>query len=56
MSDTHLDDFWDDLFHACALQAFITEAIGRGGTPDIEATRKRAYREYEDALAAKIHC
>ncbi len=47
------DDFWDDLFHACALGAFIDEASQQGGPPDQEATRKRAFRYYEEALAEK---
>ncbi len=47
------DDFSDDLFHACALHAFIDQAILQGRSPDQEATRQRAYRYYEEALAAK---
>ncbi len=48
-----LDDFLDDLFLGCALAAFVEQAIEQGGPPDIEATRLRAYRLYEEALAAK---
>ena len=53
MSADPLDDFWDDLFHGCAFAAFIDQAIEQGGPPDEEATRKRAYRYYEEALAEK---
>jgi hypothetical protein len=47
------DDILNDLFHACALQAFIAQAIAQGGPPDQDATRKRAFRYYEEALAEK---
>jgi hypothetical protein len=47
------DEFWDDLFHGCAWAAFLDEAAAEGGWPDQEATRRRAYRYYEDALAEK---
>ena len=53
MNDGLLDDFWDDLFHGCALAAYIDQAIQQGGPPDEEATRKRAFRYYEMALAEK---
>ena len=43
----------DDLFHGCALAAFLEEAQARQDWPDSEATRLRAYRYYEDALAEK---
>jgi hypothetical protein len=45
------DDILDDLFHGCAFQAFVDEAHAVQGWPDPEATRRRAYRYYEDALA-----
>jgi hypothetical protein len=48
-----LDDILDDLFHGCAFAAFVEQAIAEGGPPDREATRVRAYRSYEEALAAK---
>ena len=38
------DDILDDLFHGCALAAFVEQAIAQGGPPDSEATRERAYR------------
>jgi hypothetical protein len=47
------DDILDDLFHGCALTAFLEEAQARQDWPDSEATRLRAYRYYEDALAEK---
>ncbi len=47
------DDILDDLFHGCALQAFIAQAIEQGGPPDEEATRKRAFLYYEEALVEK---
>jgi hypothetical protein len=48
------DHFWDDLFHGAAWRAFI-ELIGEHGVrPDPEATRKLAYRYYEQALAEKV--
>jgi hypothetical protein len=52
MSNTD-DDILDDLFHGCAFAAFVEQAIKEGGPPNSEATRQRAYRLYEDALAAK---
>ena len=53
MTKSSHDDFWDDLFHACAFDAFIDQAIHQGGPPDQEATRQRAYRYYQEALAKK---
>ena len=53
MNADPLDDFWDDLFHGCAFAAFVDQAIEQGGPPDEEATRKRAFRYYEEALAEK---
>jgi hypothetical protein len=47
------DDILDDLFHGCAFAAFIEQSIIEGGTPSIEATRCRAYRLYEEALAER---
>jgi hypothetical protein len=46
-------DILDDLFHGCAVQAYIDEARAAQGWPDSEATRQRAYRYYEEALAEK---
>lgn len=46
-------DILDDLFTGCALAAFLDQAQAERGWPDAEATRRRAYRYYEDALADK---
>jgi hypothetical protein len=50
---TATDDILDDLFLGCALTAFLEQAHAEQGWPDREATRRRAYRHYEDALAEK---
>lgn len=51
-SDTCLDPaIFDDLFQACAFEAFVTQAVCDGGWPDPERTRWRAYDLYESALA-----
>jgi hypothetical protein len=47
------DDIMDDLFLGCALAAFVEEAISRKGPPNMEATRLRAYRLYEESLAER---
>jgi hypothetical protein len=47
------DDILDDLFHACALIAFLQQAAESQGWPDCEATKHRANRLYEEALARK---
>jgi hypothetical protein len=47
------DDIFDDLFHGCAFAAFVELAIACGGEPDQEATRRLAFRYYEEALAEK---
>ena len=47
------EDILGELFHGCALAAFVDQAIAERGPPDCEATRCRAYRYYEEALAAK---
>jgi hypothetical protein len=50
--DTCLDPgIFDDLFQACAFEAFVTQAACDGGWPDPERTRRRAYNLYESALA-----
>lgn len=49
----HDDDILDDLFHGCAFSAFVEQAIVQGGPPDMEATRRRAFQLYEEALAAR---
>jgi hypothetical protein len=53
MTDAH-DDIWDSLFHGCALRAYL-EVLAETGQfpPGSEATKRRAYQYYEDALAEK---
>jgi hypothetical protein len=48
------DDILDHLFHGCALAAYV-EIWQQSGQfpPDSEATRRLAYRYYEEELAAK---
>ncbi|QOJ14147.1 MAG: hypothetical protein HRU75_05660 [Planctomycetia bacterium] len=43
----------DDLFHGCALAAYVEQALAQRGWPDPESTRVRAYQYYEEALAAR---
>ena len=48
------EDIWDSLFHFCALRAYLEiHAATMQFPPDTEATRRRAYDLYEDALAEK---
>ena len=47
------DDILDDLFHGCAFAAFVEQAQRQRGVPDVEATRRLAYRFYQEALAEK---
>lgn len=47
------DNLLDDLFQSCALTAFLEQAHTEKGWPNAEATRRLAYRIYEDALAEK---
>lgn len=51
--NSDLDEILDDLFHGCAWAAFVEIAAATGRVPDIEATRRLAYRYYEEALAEK---
>ncbi len=53
MTDDSPYNVLDDLFHACALAAFLEVASQSGRIPDSEATRRLASRYYEDALAEK---
>jgi len=50
---TELDEILDDLFHGSALAAFLDQANAEQGWPSCEATRQRACRYYESALATK---
>ena len=47
------DDIWESLWHGCAWAAFLDEAAATRRPPDPEATKRRAYRYYEEALAEK---
>jgi hypothetical protein len=49
------DDDWilDDLFHGCALRAYVEQACIEQGWLDSEAIRRRAYQLYEEAVAEK---
>jgi hypothetical protein len=40
-------DIFADLFHHCAMIAFVEQATAQGGWPDPELTRQRAYQLYE---------
>lgn len=53
MSDLPTDDILDDLFHGCAFAAYVEQAALTGSPPCPEATRRLAYRYYEDALAER---
>lgn len=46
------DDILDDLFHGCAFAAFVELTAACGGVPDPDATRRLAYRYYEQELAS----
>ena len=47
------DNILDDLFHACALRAWLEQAALEQGPPGMETTRQRAFRLYEEALREK---
>lgn len=53
-SSTIVDDILTDLFHGCALEAFIHEALQTGSPPDCNSTKWRAYTLYESRLTT--HC
>ena len=46
-------DILDDMCHGCALAAYVELAVECGRAPDSEATRRRAYALYEEALARR---
>ncbi len=50
---TETDWILDDLFHGCAFHAFVEQAQIERGPPSPEATRRRAYWLYEEAIAEK---
>jgi hypothetical protein len=47
------DSILDEMFHSCALLAYLEQAAEQQAWPDSEATRRRAYALYENALRAK---
>lgn len=47
------DTVLDDLFHGCALAAFLVRAAIEGDVPQSDMTRQLAYRLYEAELARK---
>jgi hypothetical protein len=47
------DEILDDLFHGCALRAFLEQAVTEQSLPDCEATRRRAFELYEQALRSR---
>ena len=51
--NTEYDTILDDLFLGCALTAFLQVAVEQRAMPDAEATRRRAYDLYEEALRTK---
>jgi hypothetical protein len=50
------DDFWDDLFMDCAFAVFVEQVIEQRGAPDVEATRRRAFRLLQRGAAARNRC
>ena len=52
MADDY-DEILDDIFHGCALAAFLQVAFEQRAMPDAEVTRRRAYQLYEDVLRAR---
>jgi hypothetical protein len=48
------DDILDSIWHGCAWAAYLDQmAEERHWPPDSEATRRRAYAYYDEALAEK---
>jgi hypothetical protein len=43
----------DDIFHSCALRAYVDEAIIAQGWPDSDKVKARAYRYYENIIRKK---
>lgn len=48
-----MTDVWDELFHQCALVAYVDEAQRQQRWPDRDSVRRRAYRLYERELRSK---
>jgi hypothetical protein len=53
IADEAGDSILDDLFHGCAVAAFVERAHCEGQMPSIESTRRLAFRLYEKALAER---
>ena len=49
------ENILDDLFHGCALDAFLEQSRIQQCWPDPEATRRRAYRLYYTFLVILSH-
>lgn len=47
------DEVWDGLFHGCAWAAFVELAAATGSSPPQDATRRLAFRYYEEELARR---
>lgn len=47
------EPFLDDLFHGCALIAFVEQACIAGGWPGSDVVRRRAYDLYEQSLSER---
>jgi len=52
------DEIWRDLFHCCALTAWVEVAAETGQQPpDSERVRRRAYQLYEEELGREhVEC
>lgn len=50
-------DFWDDIFHSCALAAYVDVASETNQfPPDSELVRRRAYKYYEEEKRKDKQC
>ena len=48
------DDYiLDDIFHGCAFAAYLQLALASKNWPDVEHTRRLAFRIYEEGLTEK---
>jgi hypothetical protein len=47
------DEILDGIFHGCALHAFLDQAEEERGWPSCDATGRRAFAYFEEALAKK---
>jgi hypothetical protein len=52
-ADADYDDILDSLWHGAAWRAYAELVAEQGFPPDSEATRRRAYDYYEQALRQK---